>query len=144
MTNSHAVEALARAAVTYAPHLRAAAAELTRRFVRMMFHGGELGRPNSYEHYNPVTGRASVYRGIDDYQHSWVADLIVQYVMGVRPHDGGITIDPLPFALERAELTGVLVRGASVNVWIDGDQFVVTADHTTYEGRLGTPVEIGQ
>lgn len=142
MTNSHLVEAVARAAIKYAPDLRETAAQLLVRFVRMMFHEGDLHRPNCYEHYNPFTGHASVYRGIDDYQHSWVNDLIIQLVMGVRPHDAGISVDPFPFGLEQAELTGARVRGVRLDVRIEGEKVWVTADGVTREGRIGTPLEV--
>ena len=142
MTNSHLMEALAATARDHAPHLRAAAVSLLHRFVRMMFHDGDLRRPNCFEHYNPFTGHASVYRGIDDYQHSWVNDLILQYVMGVRPHDGGVTIDPFPFGLERAEALGVRVRGRLLDITIQGDRVRVTCDDRTIESAVGTPVEI--
>ena len=40
----------------------------------MMFHGGELHRANSHDHYNPFTGHASLHRGLDDVrQHPEVA-----------------------------------------------------------------------
>jgi hypothetical protein len=109
----------------------------------MMFEDGDLRRANSYEHYNPFNGHASVYRGIDDYQHSWVNDLIIQYVMGVRPHDAGITIDPFPFGLEQAELTGIRVRGKILDVTILGERVIVTADGQVQESRIGEPIEVG-
>ncbi|MFN2398917.1 MAG: hypothetical protein ABR543_09820 [Gemmatimonadaceae bacterium] len=142
MTNSHIVEALSFTAIRLAPRLRATAGGLLSRFVRMMFHDGDLARPNCYEHYNPFTGHASVYRGIDDYQHSWVADLIIKYVMGVRPHDGGVTVDPFPLGLEWAEVRGVRVRGSILDVRIDGQRIAVTVAGKTTHGRLGEAVEV--
>ena len=142
MTNSHLVEALARQATPDAPHLRDATAHLLRRFVHMMFHDGDLRRPNSYEHYNPFTAAASVYRGIDDYQHSWVNDLILRYVTGIRPHDGGLTVDPFPFALEHAEVTGATVRGRQLSVRVEGDAFEVRVGTERHAGSLGTPLEL--
>src|SRR3569623_895685 len=50
--NSAVMDALASAA-SHVPALRAAAAHFLRRFVRMMFHEGDLVRPNAFEHYNP-------------------------------------------------------------------------------------------
>jgi hypothetical protein len=144
MTNSHIVEALGRAAVAYAPHLRPVVAKLLHRFIHMMFHDGDLKRANCYEHYNPLSGHASVYRGIDDYQHSWVNDLIIQYVAGIRPHDSGITIDPFPFGLDRIELSGARVRGSVIDIAIAGEQVAVTVDGVQREGRLGTPMEVGR
>jgi hypothetical protein len=142
MTNSHLVEALAAASRLGAPDLRARTAELLKRFVRMMFHEGDLRRPNCYEHYNPLTGRASIYRGIDDYQHSWVADLILRYAAGVQPHDGGITVDPFPLGLEQLTLTGVRLRGRSLEVRIVGDRFTVISGGDRIEAALGESVEL--
>ena len=108
----------------------------------MMFHDGDLRRPNCFEHYNPLTGQASTYRGIDDYQHSWVNDLLLQYVAGVRAHASGITVDPFPFGLEYAELTNLRVRGVPLTVRIDGARFTVMAGRTRHDGALGTPIEV--
>ncbi|MBC7895927.1 MAG: hypothetical protein H7066_10980, partial [Cytophagaceae bacterium] len=142
MTNSHVVEALGRWATPDRPALREATAHLLRRFVHMMFHGGDLGRPNCFEHYNPFTGAASEYRGIDDYQHSWVADLILQYVMGLRPSQGALLVDPMPFGLEFAEVTGVRIQGHDVTVRIDGPQVVVTVDESRITSTLGSPLTL--
>jgi hypothetical protein len=108
----------------------------------MMFHEGDLGRPNAFEHYSPLTGQTSTYRGLDDVQRSWVADHIVSYVMGVRPHDGGITVAPFPFALERAEITGVRVRGRVLDIRILGDRVRVTVNAEIRETMLGELLEI--
>jgi hypothetical protein len=142
MTNSHVVEALGRAAIAYAPHLRQSTAQLLLRFVRMMFHEGDVKRANCFEHYNPFSGHPSTYRGIDDYQHSWVNDLIIQYVLGIRPHASGITVDPFPFGLELAEIRGVAVRGVQLDVRVEGDRVTMTVDGQTREGRLGVPMEV--
>jgi len=142
MTNSHVVEALARASTLGTPSMRKHTGDLLKRFVRMMFHDGDLRRPNCFEHYNPHTGHASVYRGIDDYQHSWVADLILQYAAGVRPHAGGVTIDPFPLGLEQLTLTGVRVRGRTLEVRLVGDKFTVISGGDRIESALGTAVEL--
>ena len=142
MTNSHLVEALGRSAREVAPPLRAATATLIRRFVRMMFHDGDLRRANCFEHYNPFTGHASVYRGIDDYQHSWVNDLILHYVMGIHAHDGGITIDPFPFGVEHAEVLDVCARSRRFDVAITGERVRVTCGDRTLESTIGTPIEL--
>ena len=142
MTNSHLVEALAAASRLGAPDLRERAGELLKRFVRMMFHDGDLRRPNCFEHYNPFTGHASVYRGIDDYQHSWVADLILQYAAGVRPHARGVTVDPFPLGLEQLTLTGVRVHGRTLEVRIVGDHFTVISGGDRIEAALGESVEL--
>jgi hypothetical protein len=142
MTNSHVMEALGRWATPERPVLREAAAHLLHRFVRMMFHDGDLERPNCYEHYNPLSGAASVYRGIDDYQHSWVADLIIQFACGIRPTATEIVIDPLPMGIEFFELRGVRVGDIDLGVRLDGGYVTVTANADLHMGRLGEPIVI--
>jgi hypothetical protein len=119
MTNSHVAEALANAARTLEPNLRPLAAEFILTFVRMLFHDGDPKRPNCYEHYNPMTGMPCLYRGVDDYQHSWVVDLILKHVVGVQPEpgpDGALVIDPLPCGLKRFRAEGIPVRGHLIDV----------------------------
>jgi len=135
------MEALAGASA-HAPYLREDASSFLRRFVRMMFRDGDLAKPNSFEHFNPITGQASFYRALDEVQRSWIADQIVSYVMGIRPHEGGITIDPFPFALERAEITGVHTRGRKVTVRITGERVHATVDDRPFDTVLGEPLEI--
>ena len=65
----------------------------------MMFFDGDPARPNCFEHYHPYSGLPSLYRGVDDYMHSWVNDLIIRYVCGVRPEGDRIVVDPFPFGL---------------------------------------------
>jgi hypothetical protein len=71
-----------------------------------------------------------------------VVDLIVQYVLGVRPHDTGITIDPFPFGLDMAELAGLRVRGRTLDVRVAGDRVRVSVDGRVREGALGVALEI--
>ena len=140
--NSQVMDALGSAARSGASHLRDATALYLRRFVRMMFHDGDLDRPNSMEHYNPLAGQASVYRGLDDVQRCWVVDHIISYVMGVRVHERGITIDPFPFGLERAEISHVRARGRELDVRIAGRRVVVSIDGYLRETVLGEALEI--
>jgi hypothetical protein len=130
MTNSHVCDALARAGQQLDPALRSPAAELIQRFVRLMFSDGDVGRPNCYEHYNPLTGQPSSYRGIDDYQHSWVVDLLVRYLAGIQPApDGTVAIDPLPFNVEAFKLSNVVVRGRQIEShWSATEGFRVLLD----------------
>lgn len=141
-TNSHVIEGLARAALAYAPHLRPIAAQLLHRFIRMMFHDGDLGRANCHEHYNPFGGQASAYRGVDDHLLSWVNDLIIRYVMGIRPHARGVRVDPFPFGLELASIEEVRVRGQSLAVHITGNLVRVLADGVERQSELGVAVEV--
>ncbi len=126
MTNSHVAEALAGASALD-PTLRPVTADFVRRFVRLMTFAGDPRRPNAFEHYNPDTGAPSRYRGFDDYMHSWIVDLIVKYVAGVRPQADGVLVDPFPFEA-RFALRDVRVRGHRLDVSWDGAVFDVRVD----------------
>jgi hypothetical protein len=142
MTNSHIAEALAVSAIRFNDgQLRDATAEFITKFIRMMFFDGDPNRPNCFEHYNPLSGAPSVYRGVDDYQHSWVNDLILKYVVGVRPGDSGILIDPFPFDLDEFACRGIRVRGEELAVRRKGRRIIVgLANGEVFRTTIGTPV----
>ena len=142
LVNSHIIDALARVARAYAPHLRPHVAHLIRRTIRMFFDGADPVRIATHDYYDPVDGRPSAHRLSSDSTRSWIIDAIVQYVAGVRPHDGGVAIDPMPFGMELVELTGVRVRGRMLDVRIEGERLTATIDGVRREGRVGTPMEI--
>ena len=129
MTNSHTAEALAGAA-RLDHTLRPVAADFISRFVRMLFLQQQLAYPTSYEHYNPTTGVPCLYRGIEDYQHSWVVDLLIKYVAGLQPQNGNqITIDPFPFNLSYFRLERVYVKGHWLDIaWQEGDGLRIWVD----------------
>jgi len=123
MTNSHVAEALARASLSLDPALKSKAAELIRKFIKMMFYDQDVERPNCYEHYNPFNGKACTYRGVDDYQHSWVVDLIIKYVAGLQPlTHNEFRVEPLPFELDNFCLDKVRYSGHWVKVTWDKEE----------------------
>jgi hypothetical protein len=144
MANSHIAEALASAAIEHDSSLRPVAASFIRKFIYMMFHDGDPQRPNCYEHYNPDTGQASLYRGFDDYQHSWVNDLIVKYVAGFRPFGGdAFVVDPLPIGIDSLHLSRLPFCGREVELVIEGRRFAASVDGTRCaESTIGAPVEV--
>jgi hypothetical protein len=144
MTNSHVAEAIAAVALGHVPAMREHLAEFITKYVRMLFWDGDASRPNSFEHYHPVSGRPSAYRGIDDYQHSWINDLIVQYVVGLRPAaEGHLVVDPMPFALDGFEARGLPMQGSVVDVARDGERMVVSVGgREAARGRLGGAIEV--
>ena len=144
MTNSHIAEALAQTAIRFNDALlRRKTVEFVNKFVGMMFLDGDVRRPNCFEHYNPMTGTPSVYRGIDDYQHSWVNDLIIKYVCGIRPEEFSVVIDPFPFNFKRVFIDDVLIRGRRVRVEIKNNHFAVWLDGAHHaESFVGRPIQI--
>ncbi|MBA4313337.1 MAG: hypothetical protein C0417_11990 [Chlorobiaceae bacterium] len=135
MTNSHIAEVLVQSAIRFNnKELRAKSVEFINKFIRMMFFNMDSKRPNCFEHYNPLTGEPSVYRGVDDYQHSWIIDLILKYVAGIRPFDGGLEINPLPFNLKNiivdnlkvgSKLLKIVLHPKMIYFWIDGKKYSV-------------------
>lgn len=127
--------------VSEAGHL---AARLLPAFVRMMHEPGEAGerpRPNSYEHYNPLTGCPSRFRGLDDHQRSWVLDLLLRGVAGVEPLPDGLRVHPLPLGLEEVTLEARL-RTREVRIEIRGDAVEVAVDASVHRSTVGTPLAI--
>jgi hypothetical protein len=144
MTNSHLADVLGTSASRFGNRgLRKRTVRFISRFIRMMFFDGDPTRPNSFEHYNPLSGRPSEYRGIDDYQHSWVNDLLLRYVAGIRPGDRSVTVDPFPFGLDWFDCDHVIVAGHRIRVQGRKNRFTVTIDgRRAGTGTLGTPVHI--
>lgn len=96
MTNSHIADLLGICYERFGDEeIREKLNELIEKFIKMMFHNGDLKYPNCYEHYNPDSGTASIYRGVDDYMHSWVIDLIMKYVIGINIGNENVRINPL-------------------------------------------------
>lgn len=143
MANSHLVDALGTVSTTLDPGLRARTAELLTSYLRMLFFDGDPLRPNSFEHYSPFTGRPSIYRGLDDYQHSWVNDLLVRYIAGLRPTPRGFVLDPFPCDLEFLRLERLPFRGRAVTVEIEeGAVRVVIDGGDVREARIGEPLTV--
>ena len=143
MTTSHVIEGLLRCRRRGNRRAGALAADMLVRFVRMMFTDGDPGRPNSFEHYNPYTGRACHFRGIDDYQHSWVLDLLARGIAGLHIDGGGVEVWPLPHELPRVRLGPVRTRGRAVSVAVDGERVTLLVDAERFEGSRARPLRVG-
>ncbi|MEJ2185874.1 MAG: trehalase family glycosidase [Gemmatimonadota bacterium] len=145
MTNAHVIEALGRAASMDA-RLRRRAAELLERTIHMLFFDDDPARPNCFEHYSPLNGRPSIYRGIDDYQHSWINDLIIRFVAGFRTDDTGegrVVLDPLPLDLDHLHLERLPFRGSLVTIKRTRERMALQVDgRLLVEGPIGEPLEV--
>lgn len=102
--------------------LRTKASEALMKAITLMFHQNDPSRPNSYEHYDPITGTPSLYRGYDDYMHSWIVDLIMRHAVGVIP--GEDHVDPLPLGVDWIECTDIPHPRGRLSVRIENDQVV--------------------
>lgn len=144
MTNSHIAEALGHCAIAFEDSaLRRKTADFIGTFIRMMFFDADAARANCFEHYNPVSGKPSIYRGIDDYQHSWVVDLIITYVCGIRVEAEDVIIDPFPFSLAQVSIDDVLIQGRRIRVEIRQKKFSLWIDGAKKaESTLGRAVRL--
>lgn len=102
--------------------LRLKAGEALMKAITLMFHDGNSARPNSYEHYDPITGTPSLYRGYDDYMHSWIIDLIMRHAVGVIP--GEDHTDPFPLGVDWIECTDIPHPRGRMHVRIERDEVV--------------------
>lgn len=143
MANSHLVDGICWAAVAanlsflkgHQPRLAELAVEAFNKAIRLMFHNGDPLRPNSYEHYDPVTGVPSLYRGYDDYMHSWIVDLIMRHAVGVLR--GQDEVHPLPLDVEWIECTDIPHPKGRMHVRID--KGVVRVEIETTEAQPSSP-----
>jgi len=143
MSSSHVAEALAEAAIRLDEGLRVRAAELLLNLIRETFLDGEAARPSSYEYYNPLTGQAPLFRGCDDYVHSYLVDLILKYVAGLRPDAlGNLTVDPLPFGLKKLSVDNVKIRGKDVSLEMIAGRGRLMVGHQVVRFTIGRPVTV--
>ncbi len=96
MINSHILEGLAYVAERGNKKGQKLCGELFARTVTML--SGELeglDEPRTFEHYHPITGRPSRYRGVDHYLHSFVLDNVFRIACGFAVRFGEIQDDPV-------------------------------------------------
>ena len=146
MTTSHVIEGLLRCwrRGNSRGNARAGAlaADMLNRFARMMFTDGDPARPNCFEHYNPHTGRACHFRGIDDYQHSWILDLLARGFGGLHVDAAGIEVRPLPGGPARVSLGQVAARGCTVSVEVEPERVSATVDGERFDGPRGEGLRV--
>ncbi|MYC92879.1 MAG: hypothetical protein F4106_12860 [Gemmatimonadetes bacterium] len=140
MTTSHVIEGLLREWRRGNRRAGGLAADMLARFVRMMFTDGDPGRPNCFEHYNPCTGRACHFRGIDDYQHSWVLDLLARGFAGLHVDARVVELRPLPHGQPHVSMGPVTARGRALYVALDEERATLTVDGERYSGPRGEPL----
>ena len=143
MTTSHVIEGLLRHWRRGDDRAGELAAGMLPRFVRMMFTDGDPRRPNCFEHYNPYTGHACHFRGIEDYQHSWVLDLLARGIAGLHVDASGVEVRPLPHGCAHVSLGPVAARGRAVSVALDEDHATLAIDGERHSGPRGAALRVG-
>ena len=143
MASCQVVEALCESAVRLDGSLRERAGEMLRNYLREMFIDGDPARPTSYEYYNPLNGKAPLWRANDDTLHGFLADLILRFVAGIRPDaDGNLVIDPLPLGVLNLSVSNLKIRGKEISLDLIGlrGRVVVAGQSTRFD--LGKPLTI--
>ena len=142
MTTSHVIEGLLRCWRGGSGRAGRLAADMLNRFARMMFTDGDPSRPNCFEHYNPYTGRACHFRGIDDYQHSWILDLLARGFAGLHVDASGVEVRPLADGPARVSLGPVIVRGRTLHVEVEPARVSISVDGERFDGPRGEPLRV--
>jgi len=142
MTTSHVIEGLLRCWRRGNRRAGELAADRLLRFVHLMFEDGDPRRPNAFEHYNPYTGRACHFRGIDDYQHSWILDLLARGFGGLHVDASGIEVRPLPDGPARVSLGPVTARGCTVSAEVEPERVSATVDGKRFDGPRGEGLRV--
>ncbi|MBI3790792.1 MAG: hypothetical protein HY275_07925, partial [Gemmatimonadetes bacterium] len=124
------------------PPLREEVAHWLVRFVRMHFAAGDLRRPVVSSDFNPLTGEASATVGARGDQRTWLGDLLLRVAAGIRPHDGGTTVDPFPLGLERLDVGPLRVRGRVLEVHVTRDRTTVLVDGESHAVAAGEAIEL--
>jgi hypothetical protein len=142
MTTSHVIEALLRCWRGGSERAGRLAADMLNRYARMMFTDGDPARPNCFEHYNPYTGRACHFRGIDDYQHSWILDLLARGFAGLHVDASGVEVRPLPEGPACVSLGPVVARSRTLHVEVQPGRVSVSVDGERFDGPRAEPLRV--
>ena len=101
MLNSHIMEGLTYWAERGNKKAQKLANELLKKTISMVSGEAEgTNEANSFEHYHPVTGIGSRYRGIDLYLHSYLLDNIFRIACGFAIRFGEVQDDPIGDAID--------------------------------------------
>lgn len=85
---------------------------------RQHFRDGDVAVPYLVEHYDGLTGEP--ISDEPDYNHSYLIDLIVQYVAGLRVEPDGLSLEPLDIGLGELRLAGLPVGPHRLTIELTG------------------------
>lgn len=117
MINSHVLEGLCYVAERGNKQASKLCKELFKKTVEMCsgaLEGGDQARV--FEHYHPLNGRPSRYRGVDWYLHSYLMDNVFRIACGFVIRFGEIQDDPVIDDMPDFKLQGVPVGNKRFNV----------------------------
>ena len=110
MINSHVIEGLVHVAERGNKKAQKLVGDLMKKTIQML--SGELEGhedPRTFEHYGPLNGLPSRYRGIDQYLHSFVLDNAMRVACGFAVRYGEIQDDPVAEDMPDFKLQGLVV-----------------------------------
>src|SRR5690625_3877730 len=131
--------------VGHAPDLAAEFAAGFWALARQHFRDGDVAVPYLVEHYDGLTGEP--ISDEPDYNHSYLIDLIVQYVAGLRIEGDGRALEPVDVGLGELRLAGVPVGDCRLTIELTGrgekrSARVLCRDQVLVDGPLRGRVQI--
>lgn len=108
-------------------------------FARQHFRDGDVAVPYLVEHYDGLTGEP--ISDEPDYNHSYLIDLLVQYVAGLRIAGDALELEPLDVGLAELHLTGLPVGRHRLAIELTGrgedrSARVCCGDQVLFEGPV--------
>ncbi|HVX43264.1 MAG TPA: hypothetical protein VHC49_05250 [Mycobacteriales bacterium] len=138
-TNSIALDAVGRQTLAHGHRYDGLFADLLHKFCLLHFHGHDGRTPYLVEHYDSLTGEP--ISDESDYLHSYLIDLVIRYVAGLRIEGGSIVVEPVDIGLDHFELSDVPVGGHRVTVtYRRGGDTRLIVDGTEIGGALIFPL----
>lgn len=125
-TNAIVLDALAVQSCRHEHRYDAVFARFLKEYLLQHFKGGDIAQPYLVEHYDSITGE--MISDEPDYNHSYLLDLVVRCVAGVQPADEGVVFDPIDCGLEHFRMTGIPIRGHSIDVEMKNGLYTLCAD----------------
>lgn len=116
-TNSVALDAVGRMSQAHGHRFDGLFADLLRKYCLLHFQQHDGRTPYLVEHYDSLTGEP--LSDEPDYFHSYLIDLIIRYVAGLRVTDDGVSVDPVDIGLDHFTLDNVHVGGREIAISYD-------------------------
>lgn len=114
-TNSIALDAVGRMSLAHGHRFDGLFADLLRKYCLLHFQQHDGRTPYLVEHYDSLTGEP--LSDEPDYFHSYLIDLIIRYVVGLRVED--MSVEPVDIGLEHFTLDNIHVGGREIAISYD-------------------------
>lgn len=97
-----------------------------RQYAAQHFRFGDVHTPYLVEHYDCITGEALSDEA--DYLHSYYIDLLVRYIAGIEPAEGGVRVAPLNTPLRDFAFSALYAAGHRIDVTCNAGEYRACID----------------